>query len=284
MNKISKVLMLVIIYMCVFSSVCFASFDDIECHWAEKEISEFEDRNFLQGYPDGSFKPDQAITKAEFCKIINSYMNYEVDGEWQVSNMKVAKEKGYLAVDENTVAGDYITREEAFVALYRLMKLEIVEFEIGFEDLDDIAIWSLPAIEALTEGGYIKGFPNNELRPKQNLKRAELVAILYKYIGMGGIDTEEPQFAVGYMLNNEYGLEFCEIYDEIELEIGDTLMLAVTVAQGDGDAEVELISKNGVIELDDEFMTIEALKRGTAKLKITTMTSQKNKKVKVIVK
>lgn len=276
--------MLVIIYMCVFSSVCFASFDDIECHWAEKEISEFEDRNFLQGYPDGSFKPDQAITKAEFCKIINSYMNYEVDGEWQVSNMKVAKEKGYLAVDENTVAGDYITREEAFVALYRLMKLEIVEFEIGFEDLDDIAIWSLPAIEALTEGGYIKGFPNNELRPKQNLKRAELVAILYKYIGMGGIDTEEPQFAVGYMLNNEYGLEFCEIYDEIELEIGDTLMLAVTVAQGDGDAEVELISKNGVIELDDEFMTIEALKRGTAKLKITTMTSQKNKKVKVIVK
>lgn len=284
MNKISKVLMLIIIYICICSSVCLASFDDIECHWAEKEISEFEERNFIQGYPDGTFRPDKDITKAEFCKIINSYMNYEVEGEWQISNIKVANEKGYLAVDENTVAEDYITREEAFVALYRLMKLESVEFEIGFEDSDDIAIWSLPAIEALTEGGYIKGFPNNELRPKQNLKRAELVAILYKYVGMGGIDIEEPQFAVGYMLDNEYGLEFCEIYDEIELEIGDTLMLAVTVAQVDGDVEVKLMRKNGVIELNDEFMTIEALKKGTAELKITTTESEKNKRIKVIVK
>lgn len=45
-------------------------FNDIKGHWAEATIEKFKDKNIISGYPDGSFKPDNPITRAEFAKII----------------------------------------------------------------------------------------------------------------------------------------------------------------------------------------------------------------------
>ncbi|MEM3647308.1 MAG: S-layer homology domain-containing protein, partial [Thermofilum sp.] len=45
-------------------------FSDLEGHWAYQYISELFSRGIVNGYPDGTFKPDRNVTRAEFCKLI----------------------------------------------------------------------------------------------------------------------------------------------------------------------------------------------------------------------
>ncbi len=281
MNKFTKILMLLCLYIFAFSAPCFASFSDVQEHWCEKMIGEFEESGFVQGYDDGTFRPDNDITKAEFCKVVNSYMGYDVSGDWQSANVDMAKEKGYLVVDN---ADDKITREEAFVALSKVMKLDNVDMDINFNDADQISAWALPAVKSLSFSKYIKGYPDNNVKPKQNMKRAELVVILYQYVGIGGLDVDEPNFAVGYMDHNDYGLEFKEITDKIEIEVGDILTLAATAKKTDGDVVFEVIKGEDVVEYDGDFMTLEALIPGNAEIKATTTESKQEKNIKVIVK
>lgn len=281
MNRLTKVLLLLCLYIFAFSATSFAGFSDTQNHWCEKMIKEFEESGFVQGYGDETFRPDSDITKAEFCKIVNSYMGYEVSGEWQSANVEMAREKGYLVVND---VEDNITREEAFVALAKIMKLDNVEIDVSFSDTDNIAAWALPSVKSLTFNKYIKGYPNNALKPKQNMKRAELVATLYEYVGIGGVDVDEPDFTVGYMDHNEYGLEFKEITDKIEINVGDVLTLAATAKKSDGDVAFKVIDGIDIIEFDEDFMTLEGLNAGTAKIEAVTTESKKNIKIEIIVK
>ena len=45
--------------------------DDIYGHWAEKSINKAKFKDVMRGYPDGSFKPDQFLTRAEFCVVLD---------------------------------------------------------------------------------------------------------------------------------------------------------------------------------------------------------------------
>lgn len=47
-------------------------FNDIKGHWAEETIIKFKEKNIISGYPDGTFRPDNSVTRAEFAKIITS--------------------------------------------------------------------------------------------------------------------------------------------------------------------------------------------------------------------
>lgn len=45
--------------------------DDITNHWAESSIRRAMERGIMQGYPDGSWKPDQPVTRAELAVILD---------------------------------------------------------------------------------------------------------------------------------------------------------------------------------------------------------------------
>ncbi len=51
------------------------SFNDIDGHWAKDKILKVAEYGLLNGYPDGSFKPDGKMTRAEIAAIINKYWN-----------------------------------------------------------------------------------------------------------------------------------------------------------------------------------------------------------------
>lgn len=51
------------------------SFSDISGHWAENEIIEAAARGWIRGYEDGTFKPEQYITRAEAMTMINRVLN-----------------------------------------------------------------------------------------------------------------------------------------------------------------------------------------------------------------
>jgi hypothetical protein len=50
-------------------------FSDISGHWASVEIAKAARNGWITGYPDGSFKPDQKITRAEAMALVNRVLN-----------------------------------------------------------------------------------------------------------------------------------------------------------------------------------------------------------------
>ncbi|WP_346042407.1 S-layer homology domain-containing protein, partial [Paraclostridium tenue] len=49
---------------------------DISTHWAKKEINQFISSGYVNGYEDGTFRPDNSITRAEFVKLVNKYFGF----------------------------------------------------------------------------------------------------------------------------------------------------------------------------------------------------------------
>lgn len=54
------------------------SFSDIEGHWANQYINSAAEKGWVTGYSDGTFKPDQAITRAEFMTLVNKVLERRV--------------------------------------------------------------------------------------------------------------------------------------------------------------------------------------------------------------
>ena len=50
-----------------------SKFRDCRGHWAEQIIIECTDNKYLDGYDDGTFKPDNPVSAAEFAKIYNAW-------------------------------------------------------------------------------------------------------------------------------------------------------------------------------------------------------------------
>ena len=50
-------------------------FKDVpEQHWAYKAIEELAERGIINGYPDGSFRPDESVTRAEIATIMSKFI------------------------------------------------------------------------------------------------------------------------------------------------------------------------------------------------------------------
>lgn len=62
-----------------------AGFADTAGHWAEQDIARVHAAGLLQGYPDGTFRPQQALTRAEAVTLINSMLERD-DKTWTRSS------------------------------------------------------------------------------------------------------------------------------------------------------------------------------------------------------
>ncbi|MGI5891023.1 MAG: S-layer homology domain-containing protein, partial [Tissierellia bacterium] len=58
-----------------------SKFTDIAGHWAERYITSAENKGWVQGYPDMTFKPEQDITRAEAMTLINNVLERAVPKE-----------------------------------------------------------------------------------------------------------------------------------------------------------------------------------------------------------
>ena len=55
-------------------------FADVQGHWAEKYVAKAAEYGYVGGYPDGTFRPDASITRAEAFKIMSTVFGWEADG------------------------------------------------------------------------------------------------------------------------------------------------------------------------------------------------------------
>lgn len=89
-----------------------STFTDIDGHWAEDAINAAYGAGWVGGYPDGTFRPNNNITRAEVMSLVNRVLDREVDEDGMLDDMLTwtDNEPGtwyYEAVQEATNSHDY---------------------------------------------------------------------------------------------------------------------------------------------------------------------------------
>ena len=74
MNKIKKTIALLLVALMILpsGSFSFGQETDISDHWAKEEINYLIEKGIVNGYPDGTFRPERNITRAEFYKLVTN--------------------------------------------------------------------------------------------------------------------------------------------------------------------------------------------------------------------
>lgn len=97
-----------------------SNFTDISGHWAEEEIERAVSLGWIRGYEDGTFRPDQYITRAETMTIINRVLCRLPENEDDLlddMNVWPDNQPGdwyYLAVQEATNSHDFEHKGEIY--------------------------------------------------------------------------------------------------------------------------------------------------------------------------
>lgn len=161
------------------------SFSDIDTHWSKDFVLEFAGKGFINGYSDGTFGPDNSITRAEFVKIVNNAFGFtekadiqftDIEREWQLTNVAIGVKAGYLTATNSEFRPDApITRQEACKIVGMITNAQ-GDGVLDFADTDQMSEWAKPYIDALVDVGVITKKEN--FRPLDGIRRGEAVKIL----------------------------------------------------------------------------------------------------------
>lgn len=155
---------------------------DVEGHPAQKAIEALVDAGAIAGCPDGTFKGELSVTRAEFAAMLNKYLGFSStdaeafadtpEGEWYTQPMQIARSAGYIAgIGNNQGAPTHnITRQEAFTMVAKLYGLAAAGEAAG------VAEWAQSPVAALIGANVISA---DDLRPAVNMTRAEAAQLIY---------------------------------------------------------------------------------------------------------
>jgi hypothetical protein len=164
---------------------------DIKGHWAEKTITELVASGAIGGYPDGTFKPDQGISRAEFATIVvKAFQLPEKQGKvfedtanhWAKNFIATAAAHGIVSGYSDTTFGsnDPITREQMAVMIVKATKLAEAQEGRTFADSAKVSAWAQNAVATASEKNIISGYPDNTFRPQNKATRAEAATVIIK--------------------------------------------------------------------------------------------------------
>ncbi len=110
-----------------------STFTDVTGHWAEPYISALVSRGIIGGYPDGTFRPDARISRAELCAVIERAMELspgsskssfpDIEGHWAKSDIQIIASSGIVTgyTDGNFRPDASANRAEVAAIIYRTL-------------------------------------------------------------------------------------------------------------------------------------------------------------------
>jgi exopolysaccharide biosynthesis protein len=175
-------------------------FKDTAGHWANEAVGRLALRGVLKGFPDGSYKPGQAVTRAQFIFSLaaalkwpapentTSYSDYIPD--WAKPALEAAAARGVInGYPDGTIRpDDKITRSEMAVIIDRALSLGDPEGMINYKDLNNIPEYALGAVLRITEAGLLQG-SEGYFNPLQGATRAEMAVAVDRVLSWW---TENP--------------------------------------------------------------------------------------------
>lgn len=182
-------------------------FDDSdEAKWANEYIGEMKAKNVLSGYPDGTFRPNQPVNRAEAIVTAVRLMGLEEEAKsktasdvtlhfkdaslidkkypWAKGYILVALENGLFDASEEKIQPDKpASRVWVSSLLVRSLGLQSEALKQmttipDFKDANEIPAGSIGFINVAIEQELITGFPDNTFQPNKNVTRAQMAALL----------------------------------------------------------------------------------------------------------
>ena len=171
-----------------------AAFTDTDGHWAAAAIDKWSQQyGVLQGYDDGSFRPDNSITRGAFAGILDRFLQFQsasaagtfsdlADSSWAEAILKLNAAGVYLGNSGQALPKDPITRQQAVAMVARAFHVDAETTNLPYSDADKISDYAKPYIAEMTSRGYLTDAKDGAFRPTDPLTRAELVGILNNMI------------------------------------------------------------------------------------------------------
>lgn len=171
-----------------------SEFADTREHWAVKTIEIFDRLKLITGYPDGLFRPNNAITRAEFARILNRVFHIhnrdgsnismelkDIEGSWAKEDIEKLAAAGVIRgyPDGTFRPNQTITREEMVVMISFIVNLDVLEKDTikgHFNDLD--GAYAAEKIIAEAQAGIVSGKGAGRFEPKSRATRAEALRII----------------------------------------------------------------------------------------------------------
>ncbi|MEC4804270.1 MAG: family 10 glycosylhydrolase [Jaaginema sp. PMC 1079.18] len=192
-----------------------AQIRDVESHWARSCIMQLRDRDIIKGYPDGTFRPNQAVTRAEFAALVNqAFPNRPVTRSsitfrdvpanfWGRNAIAQAYRTNFLTGYPNRIfnPSQAIPRVQVLIALAAGLDYtptQPLDDTLGiFRDRANIPDYARNNLAAATEKGLVVNYPNvAQLNPNQQATRGEVAAFFCQALGLAGIGANyvaQPQ-------------------------------------------------------------------------------------------
>jgi hypothetical protein len=164
---------------------------------------------YLNGYPDGNFKPENSITRAEaaviFANLLEADKNTQPknnisytdlpNDHWATWAVKYVSDIGLFSgyPDGTFKPNNSITRAEFSTVVFKFMELEEpLQVKNKFDDC--AGHWAQKYIEKLSDSGYINGYPDGTFKPQNSIKRAESVALINRALNRGPLYGVKENF------------------------------------------------------------------------------------------
>ncbi len=172
-----------------------------ENDWFYEDVNYVVDQGLMNGTANDVFSPNDSMTRAMVVTVLYRHANEpdvssltnpfsDVPNDmWYTDAVKWAAENDIVTGYDNGLFGlmDPISREDLAVILYRYEQLSKlippdVEPQKDFSDWDDVSEYAKDAVSTLTKQGIINGKPGNLFDPKGEATRAEVSAMLHRFL------------------------------------------------------------------------------------------------------
>ena len=180
-------------------SLAQTTFSDVSSnYWAAQFIQQLSQRGVIAGFPDGSFRPEEPVTRAQFAAMVNKAFQKAQQRQpisfadvpsnyWASSAIQQAYTIGFLSgyPGNRFEPNQAIPREQVLVALANGLEYSPsgnTESTLQyFNDASNIASYARSPIAAATERKIVVNYPNvNFLNPTATATRAQVAAFIYQ--------------------------------------------------------------------------------------------------------
>lgn len=171
-----------------------ATLKDIRGTWAETAVTDLVQAGVVSGYPDGTFKPDRPVTRAEFAKMITKVYQLtpegvrlfpDVRGHWAEQYINAVGQSYMTGYTDGTFRPDRnISRAEVTAVITRILKLgtdnekPLKPWTPTFSDVPQ-SHWAFMPVEISNRLGILPKYESG-FSPDRAASRAETAYVLSK--------------------------------------------------------------------------------------------------------
>lgn len=178
------------------------AFQDIKGYWAEPYIKALAAKKIIAGFPDGTFKPEQAVTRAEFAAIVNKAFSPAIvrpkldftdvsSNFWAYQPIQSAYRGNFLTgyPGGKFQPDQQIPRVQVLVSLANGLNLPSGNSDVlsVYTDASQIPSYAASPVAAATARQLVVNYPTlNQLNPNQPATRAQVAAFVYQALVNNG--------------------------------------------------------------------------------------------------